>query len=196
MAEQLNGDEKSHIRCKIIIEVLGKPQEHVEKSIHSYIDRIQQDSGFILLKSEFSEPIQKEEYWAMFVEIEIVIKGLHQLVAFCFDYMPSSVEFIKPEQFSLKAEAIQDFINNLQARLHQVDMVAKQLRNENQFMKKNLTTAVKNTIAIALSTGKKTMEQLRAVTGIHQEELQLFLDQLIEDSKIISTEGFYSLKTS
>ena len=32
--------EKQHIRCRAIIEVLGKPKEHVENSIKSYVEKI------------------------------------------------------------------------------------------------------------------------------------------------------------
>ena len=45
--------EQTHIRCKIIIEILGKPKEHVEKTIRTYVDKIKDDSNLIVLKSEF-----------------------------------------------------------------------------------------------------------------------------------------------
>ena len=32
--------EQTHIRCKIIIEILGKPREHVEETLRKYIDKI------------------------------------------------------------------------------------------------------------------------------------------------------------
>ncbi len=42
--------EKTHLRCKIIIEVLGKPKEHVEKALQMYVDKINNDSDLIVLK--------------------------------------------------------------------------------------------------------------------------------------------------
>src|SRR3989338_6049059 len=90
--------EKTHLRCKIIIEILGKPKEHVEKTIRDYVETIKKDSGFIVMNSDFADADEKEGgLWASFVELDIVIKGLPKLIAFCFDYMPSSVEILKPE---------------------------------------------------------------------------------------------------
>ena len=134
--------EKMHIRCKIIIEILGKPKEHVEKTLNMYIDKIKNDSDLIVLNSEFSEAAEKDKLWAIFVELDMVIKGIPKLISFCFDYMPSSIEITKPEEFVMKKSTIEDLINDLQARLHGVDMIVKNQKNENEFLKQNLDKAI------------------------------------------------------
>ena len=50
---------ETHIRCRIIIEILGKPKEHVEKTLKMYVDKIKGDSNLIILNSDFSEAIEK-----------------------------------------------------------------------------------------------------------------------------------------
>ena len=93
MPEEKLVAEKTHLRCKIIIEVLGKPKEHVEESIRDYVEKIKKDTGFIVLNADFAASEEKEEgLWATFVELDMVVKGLPKLIAFCFDYMPSSLE--------------------------------------------------------------------------------------------------------
>ncbi len=188
-------DESSHLRCAVIIEVLGKPKEHVEKTIRDYVEKIRHDDNLILLKEHFSDAKEKDEFFTIFVELELVIKGLHNLVAFCFEYMPSSVEIIKPRHFSLQGNSIEAFINNLQARLHEVDMVVKNLRSENQFMRKNMNSAVKNLILLSIATQNLTIEQLAKVTGIHEKELTIFTDQLVKDKKIKKEDSHYILAT-
>jgi len=184
---------KTHIRCKIILEVLGKPKEHVEKALNMYVDKIKNDSDLIVLKTEFAEPKEKEKLWTTFVELEMVVKGMHNLIAFCFDYMPSSIQILKPEEFSLNRSVIEDFMNDLQARLHQVDMVVKNEKNENNFLKKNMNAAIRNVILISLASGNLDKEKLSKITGIHDKELQLFLDELIKGNKIKEENKIYSL---
>jgi hypothetical protein len=185
--------EEAHIRCKIIIEILGKPKEHVEKTLRMYVDKIKDDSDLTVLNSRFADAQEKDNLWATFVELELVIKGIQKLIAFCFDYMPSSVEIIKPEEFSMKKSTVENMLNDLQARLHTVDMIVKQQRNENEFLKKNLNKSVSNVILISLASGSLNKEKLSKVTGIHDKELQILLDKLIKENKISKENELYSL---
>ena len=185
--------EQTHIRCKIIIEVLGKPKDHVEKAIRDYVGKIKKDSELIVMNADFSEAEQKEKLWAVFVELDIVIKGMPKLIGFCFDYMPSSIEITKPEEFSVKKSTVENLINDLQARLHDVDMIVKKQKNENTFLKKNLGKAVSNTILLSLAAGGMGMENLSRATGIAEKELKVFLDDLIKEDKIKKEDDMYSL---
>ncbi len=185
--------EQAHIRCKIIIEILGKPKGHIEKTIRTYVDKIKDDSNLIVLKSEFADAQEKGNLWATFVELELIIKGIPKLIAFCFDYMPSSIEILKPEEFSMKKSTVEDMLNDLQARLHQVDMVVQQQKNENEFLKQNLNKSVSNAILISLAFGSQDKEKLSKVTGIPDKELKIFLDKLIKENKIRKENELYSL---
>ena len=193
MAEEKPIAEQTHIRCKVIIEVLGKPKEHVEKSIRDYVDKIKKDPELVVMNADFSEAEEKEKLFAVFVELDIVIKGMPKLIGFCFDYMPSSIEITKPEEFAVKKSTIENFINDLQARLHNVDMIVKKQKNENTFLKKNLGKAVSNTILLSLAAGDMGMENLSRATGIAEKELKVFLDELIKEDKIKKEDDMYSL---
>ena len=193
MAEEKPIAEQTHIRCKVIIEVLGKPKEHVEKSIRDYVDKIKKDPELVVMNADFSEAEEKEKLFAVFVELDIVIKGMPKLIGFCFDYMPSSIEITKPEEFAVKKSTIENFINDLQARLHNVDMIVKKQKNENTFLKKNLSKAANNLILLSLTSGGMDMERLSRVTGIAEKELEMFLKQLIEENKIKKEDDVYGL---
>ena len=185
--------ENTHIRCKIIIEILGKPKEHVEETIKNYIEQIKNDSELIVLNADFSEVAQKDKLFAIFCELDIVIKGIPKLIEFCLDYMPSSVEITKPEEFSMNKSNVEDLINDLQARLHSVDMIVKKQKNENDFLKQNLNKVVSNIILISLAAGNMDKESLSKVTGISDKELKIFIDRLIKEDKISEKEGIYSI---
>ena len=193
MSELEAKSEKTHVRCRTIIEILGKPKEHVEKTMRMYVDKIKQDSELIFLNVNFSDAEEKDKLWAAFVELEMIVKGIPKLIGFFFDYMPSSIEILKPEEFAMKASTIQDFVNDLQARLHTVDMIVKKQKNENDFLKRNMNAAIRNIILMSLAKNELDKEYLSKITGIKENELDIFLKKLIEEKKIREENNIYSL---
>ena len=75
MAETEKQGAHAHIRCRTIIEVLGKPKEHVENATKEYIDHIKKDSELVVLSQEFSEIREQGKLWSKFVELDLVVKG-------------------------------------------------------------------------------------------------------------------------
>lgn len=186
---------KENIRCRAIIEILGKPKEHVEKTIRDYVNNIKEDGGFIILSENYSDTEEKNNFFSIFVEIELVSKGIDALFGFCFDYMPSSLEIIKPEQFIFPNNIMTGMLNDLQARLHNVDMVVKKLKNENEFLKINLNRALKNHIIIILKMKERTYDEISKLTGISENDLNPYLEQMIKDKEIKKeAEQYFSIK--
>ena len=183
----------AHIRCRTIIEVLGKPKEHVESTIKEYTEHIKKDSELVVLNEEFSEIREQGKLWSQFVELELVVKGTQKLIGFCFEYMPSSIDVIKPENLSMTSAEISSFVNDLQARLHSVDMVVKKLKGENDFLKLNMNAIVHNAILICLKVSKLNLGQLSKVTGVDAKELEIFLEKLLKENKIKKEEELYTL---
>ena len=183
----------AHIRCRTIIEVLGKPKEYVEKNIKEYTEHIKKDSELVVLNEEFSEIREQGKLWSQFVELELVVKGTQKLIGFCFEYMPSSIDVIKPENLSMTSTEISSFVNDLQARLHSVDMVVKKLKGENDFLKLNMNAIVHNAILICLKVSKLNLGQLSKVTGVDAKELEIFLEKLLKENKIKKEEELYTL---
>src|SRR3989344_740335 len=177
-------EEKNHIRCRTILEVLGKPKEHIEKALKDYVEHIRQDSELVILHEEFSETKEQEAMFSQFVELDLVVKGLQNLIAFCFQYMPSSLEITKPENFSMTNTEFSSFLNDLQARLHSVDMTVKEQKAESEFLKQSLNTIICNFIIISLRLSHMKLSQLSKITGVSEKELGIFTDKLVKESKI------------
>ena len=187
---------ESEITFRTVIEVLGKPKEHVEEALKGYIHKIKTDKNFTLIKEEFAETNQQEEQglWATFAELEVKTPSVDNLTGFCFDYMPSLLEVISPKEIRFTDANVSQFLNDLQAKLHQIDMIAKQLQVENSFLNKSLGGLLKNYVVVLLSKGDLTSKQLSGLTGINQDKLEDFLDQLIDEQKIDLNDGVYTLK--
>lgn len=193
MAEAEKQGEHAHIRCKTIIEVLGKPKEYVEDALKQYIEHIKGDSELVVLSEDYSEAKEQGKLWSKFVELDLVIKGTAKLIGFCFEYMPSSIEIDKPERLVMSNSELSGFINDLQARLHNVDMTVKQLSAENNFLKQNMNATIHNTIVICLKIGNFSLEQLSEITGIDKKELETFMEKLLKENKIKKEDSIYSL---
>ena len=193
MVEAEKQGSHAHIRCTTIIEVLGKPKEHVEDSIKEYIEHIKEDSELVVLKEEFSEIKEQGRLWSKFVELDLVIKGTAKLISFCFEYMPSSIEVVKPEHLVMTNPELSNFLNDLQARLHNVDMIVKQLKAENDFLKHNMNAILHNAILICLKLNKLSLEQLSQITGVSRKELEIFVEKMLKENKIKKENELYTL---
>ena len=174
------------IQFRAVIEVLGKPKEHVEKSMKIHIEQLKKDSNYQVLSVEFADLKVHEEQsaWSTFAEIEAKTDKPEWLTAFCFHYMPSIIEIIEPASVTLKDVQFTQFLNDLQARLHQVDAIAKQVKLENDFMKINMRALMKNYISVLLARKPLTSEQLSGLTGVEKDKLEDYLDVLIDEGKV------------
>ncbi|HLC91294.1 MAG TPA: hypothetical protein VJI15_06020 [Candidatus Nanoarchaeia archaeon] len=183
---------------RAIIEVLGKPKEHVEEAITKYIDQLKKDKDYKVKTVEFAE-IKKHkdgDLWITFAELEAETSELIKLTDFCFDYMPSMIEVLEPEQITFTDNDLSLFLNDLQSKLHGVDMVAKMVKAENDNLKRNTSGLLKNYIIVLLrgSRASLTSEQLSGLTGVQKDKLEDYLDQLIDEGKVDLKGDLYSLK--
>ena len=183
----------SHIRCRTIVEILGKPKEHVEETLKGYVSGIKKDRDLVVLGEDYADATEQGNMWAKFVELDLVVKGLPKLIGFCFEYMPSSIEIIKPDEFKVLGSEMAGFLNDLQGRLHNVDMLTKQLKFQNDFLRRNMNAMMHNIVMITLKGRSLTTEQLAAVTGIDREELDKFIEKMIKENKIRKEDDLLSL---
>lgn len=187
---------KKKIVFRTVIEVMGKPKEHVESSIKKYLQNLKENKNYEVAREDLAEIKKQEdsELWMIFAELEIKTTNVNNLIDFCFDYMPSLIEIIEPEKLSLDTLEVSNFLNDLQAKLHSVDMVAKQLKTENDIIKHNTSSLLKNYITVLLGQQNLTSEQLSNLTGVNKDRLEDYLDSLIDEGKVDLKEGIYVLK--
>lgn len=188
---------KKKILFRTVLEVIGKPKEHVDASLKGYIKQLKENKRYLVVKEEFADLKKQEDsdFWMVFAEMEVWTENLNDLANFCFDYMPSLIEIIRPGELEMSDIDLSSFLNDLQAKLHGIDMIAKQLKLENDNLKKNTAGLLKNYITILLTNRKLSSEQLHGLTGVEKDKLEDFLDKLI-DQKVVDMEGnLYYLKT-
>ena len=128
------------LKVKTIIEILGAPKEHVEKTMYLVMEKIKEQPKIKLLRENIfaAEKIKDQPFWSTFSEIEIQADDVESLVGFCFDFMPSSVEILEPKGLEFKSTNVDNLLNDILARLHQYDMVVKNMHAQNILLKKEI----------------------------------------------------------
>lgn len=132
--------EKPAVTINAIMELMGSPEEHVNKTMDMILKKLKDAKDIEVLSEKVSETtsIEDRPFWSKFVEVELGFKNMDDVTGFCFDFMPSSIDVIDPGSFNFKKDILDNLWNDLIARLHQYDMLLKNMHAENKVMKKKL----------------------------------------------------------
>lgn len=137
--------EHGWIHAVIIIEILGRPADHVEKSLDGIIETLGKEKGVEITnkKAYPAKVVEKEkvggqDLFTSFAEIELLTENLKRLIDIIFIYMPSSIEIIEPQEIKLKTNDANVFVNDLTERLHRYDAIAKTMIMQNSILQNQL----------------------------------------------------------
>ena len=181
------------VKAKLIIEMLGSPKAHVEKTLKDYLARLSDDKALTLISQDTAEAEERNKLFSIFTELVIEFKSAAKLMDFCFEAMPSSVEILSPEELILPTGELTDLINDLQARLHTVDMSMKQLTAKTAIVDRNAMNVLHNFVKHLLKEGARTPDQLSPLVGIKADALSAFLDHMVDEGKLKQTGETFTL---
>jgi hypothetical protein len=158
------------IRALMIVEMIGRPKEHLEETLKEYIKKISSEKGITLINEKLHEPKKIEhkkdenkeiedskkpgasgketkvqvELFSTFVELEIDSKDITTLMRIIFAYMPSHIEIISPENLELKNLDFNDLFNEVIRKMHEYDGIAKSMIMENKIMREQFQRIINN----------------------------------------------------
>ena len=197
------------ILCRAIVEVVGKPKEHVEKALNLVIEKAQEIEGLKIEKKEIAEvkslkdeqlskteqKIQQAagELFKSFAEIEFRADNLDVIASFCFEFLPSSLEIIEPEIMKINTHYISNLMNDILSKIHNADMAVKKLNFENAALTKNAKLLLRNMIMVSLKLKEQNLDELSKSVGIPSDQLKPFLEALINENFVKEEEGIYKL---
>ena len=173
--------EAGYIHFRAIIEMLGKPKEYIDETLHNYVAKLDENKELTVIKKDFAEPKAEKELFSVFVEIELLAKSMYAMVGFCIDYMPSSIEIIEPERMMMRSQELSNFFNDLQIKLHHLDMIAKNLNAENINLRTNAGALLRNLIMQGLVLKSMTLKELTNYVGIPEEQLKPFVEARVNE---------------
>ena len=129
------------ISVVMIIEVIGKPPEHLTETLDNLIKQIGEEKGVEVRDKNIKEPApmkDQEEFYTSFAEVEVEVETISHLAGLLFKYMPSHVEIISPEFIALTNNGWNDIFNELSRRLHGYDEIARIIQIEKVILEKKV----------------------------------------------------------
>lgn len=192
-AKKLSGKEKKEklnegwMHINVLFELVGNPKEHLEKTLQAFLDNINQDEHIITIKEEVEETLELEEDKGLFsaaAEVEYFVFGLEKLTWFAFNFMPASIEVKAPSELTFKDKDFSGWMNDLLAKLHEVNAMHTSLKSEHQQLVKNLNIAVRNNVLLATEHEALAVKEVAKKIGMGDTVVQQFLDALVKEGKL------------
>lgn len=135
------------IESRMILEILGRPAEHIVVALNEVIDKIGKEQGVKLVSRKVHEakPLRDtKDLFTTFAEIEVEFDSVINCFRIVFTYLPANVEIISPETFKMKNDDLNTLVNALAARLHDYDSIAKRLVAEREILVNRLNEKKKD----------------------------------------------------
>ncbi|MBD3263052.1 hypothetical protein GF374_01590 [Candidatus Woesearchaeota archaeon] len=138
--------QRPKIKTRMIIEIAGRPKEHINNALKKTAEDFAKETKKVEVTSrKIREPkkvefenIKKTDIFSGFVEFHADIEDFSTLVGLIFDWMPSSVEIVEPENISENYKELNGILNDLAGRLHRYDSLVKKLRAKTILLAKEL----------------------------------------------------------
>lgn len=162
------------------------------KTLKDYVAKLKND-GLSVVNEFYEEPKEQGELWSTFAELEINFENVIDVLSFCFDSMPSTVEILEPDKLEIAALDLTNFLNDLQGRLHEADMEIKTLTAQQKVLHTNAMEVFRKHIVHLLSHGGQTSEELAEKVGLSVDDIGPFLKMFEEKKWVKNVNGTYQL---
>jgi len=147
------------LQVNIVIEILGRPKEHVVEALNSLIEKLGGENGIKIIKKTIHEPIQVKEsndLFTSFSEATLELDNLYNYFGLLFGYMPSHIEIVHPEKIPLTNFDLNDFGNKLIQRLHEYDAITKRAMVEKNIIIEKLQKIAPDVLQEIFGENKKS----------------------------------------
>jgi hypothetical protein len=84
------------------------------------------------------QPIENTNFYSGFIETEMLVKDLKELLKFSVNFTPSNIQIIEPAKLKVESLVIQDFLNEIVSLLNNLFNNLKNLDAENKLLKEEL----------------------------------------------------------
>ncbi len=126
------------IKSLLTFEILGKPPEHIIKSLEEMIKKLGEQEGVTILNNKIREPKEVEEnnqktgVFTTFAEVEIEVKDINLLLLIVLNMFPAHVEILSPSEFNFKNFELSSILTDVTVKMHRYDEIAKGVLIERQ----------------------------------------------------------------
>ena len=133
--------ETQKFKAEIIVEVLGKPKEHLITTLEGIAEQIDAEKGIKIIKKTIHEPNEVKEKEGMFTtyaEFELELDAIINILLVMFKYMPSHIELISPEKLIITNGNFSETLNEITRRLHRYEELVRVMEAEKKILENKL----------------------------------------------------------
>lgn len=130
-----------NIKVSIIIEIAGRPPEHLTETLEDIIKKIGEEKGVEIINKQINDPVlmkNQKDFYTSFAVVEIEIDDIAILSHIAMNYMPAHIEIIEPELIAFTNNGWNDLFNGILQRLHKYDEVARIMQSEKKILENKL----------------------------------------------------------
>ena len=140
-------EETKGIKAIMILEVLGRPPEHLNETLEELIGRIDSEQGVKVISKKINEPVlmkDRKDFYTNFAEIEVEVEEIINLAMLIFKYMPANIEVVSPELIVLTNNGWNEILNELIRKLHGYEEIARIIQIEKTVLENKLREVLGN----------------------------------------------------
>lgn len=129
------------LQVNIVLEMLGRPAEHIKKSLNLLVEKIGADKGVKILSRNVHDPVpaqDSKDLYTTFAELSLELDSLENYFGIVFTYLPSHVELVYPENIEINNFDLNALANSITNRMHTYDAIAKKMLFEKNVLLKKL----------------------------------------------------------
>ena len=141
MNSKNNNLKTKRIKAVFILEIIGRPKEHLVQTLEKIVEAINQEKGVKVIEKKINEPVELEnnkDFYTTFAEVEVEVEEILQIAMLMFEYMPANIEIIEPETIALSNNGLNEIFNELARRLHAYDEMARVLQIQTAKLQRDL----------------------------------------------------------
>ncbi len=182
-------EEKERIIARFIIELLGAPKDYIEKTLKDFIEKLKTE--YTIVKESYEPAKENGSLFTTFCELEGAFENFEELFHFCMNAMPASIEIVEPERIKTENRELTRVLNDIQSRLHEIDMEIKRLKSLNEILDRNTLQTFRNFIQFVVTSGPKGIGEISRAVGVKEKDLKPFLDRMIEENYLLAESDIY-----
>lgn len=125
------------ITASFILEILGRPAEHIKNTLNEITDKINNEKGVKITEKkvhEAKEVKDSKDLYSSFAEIEAEFDAIENLLSVAFTYLPSHLEIISPEEIRMKNIDVSNIITAILLRLHKYDEIVRKVNYDSMVL--------------------------------------------------------------
>jgi len=141
------------MKVMIVIEMMGRPVDHLKQVMKDFLKRLDQEKGIKIVSKKTHNPKKVEqkdkegqviqvpegkEMYSSFSEIELEVATILDLARIVFAYMPSHIEILHPTDLKMQNFDLATIFNEITKKMHQYDAISKNALMQNQMLANKL----------------------------------------------------------